>query len=397
MKVLVTDVTANSGMAVIRSLARHGWTVAGAAVRRLPFNVHSRYTKPYHVVPQPREARYVERLLAVLKGERADVLLPVSAPRPIVEHQDRLSRWCRLLLPPPASYDVADDNQRTIEECRPLGIPCPRIYTAAEAEETLAGNASASGGVRLVVKPRRNVGGARGLSIVGDTAALHAARRLAEDRFGPAVIQEYIPGGPSSMVTANLLFDRQSRLRAWFTTRKLRQWPNTGGITALSVSTRDRRLVDLVLPFFHRRCWRGPAEVEFKVDERTGTPTLIEINPRFWSYIGFPVRCGVDFPALTCTLAVEKAATTLACPRYRAGVKYLNPGAYIRSVLAELRGGSGWRRTLEIVRAELSGRKVGNMHDPTDWILTAVKTVSELTVWRKVAAPADPGIAAHAG
>ena len=44
--------------------------------------------------------------------------------------------------------------------------------------------------------------------------------------------------------------------------------------------------------------WQGVAMVEYKVDERTGTPMLMEINGRFWGSLQLAVDAGVDFPRL---------------------------------------------------------------------------------------------------
>ncbi len=38
--------------------------------------------------------------------------------------------------------------------------------------------------------------------------------------------------------------------------------------------------------------------VEFKTDERTGEPVLMEINGRFWGSLQLAIDAGVDFPRL---------------------------------------------------------------------------------------------------
>ena len=105
---------------------------------------------------------------------------------------------------------------------------------------------------------------------------LYTALGECETRFGGAVIEEYIPGGVEATKTVVLLFSPQSRLIAAFTTRKIRQWPETGGITAVSRSTADEHLVKLVLPFFQKWRWCGVAEVELKCDIRNGQDKVIE-------------------------------------------------------------------------------------------------------------------------
>jgi predicted ATP-grasp superfamily ATP-dependent carboligase len=59
--------------------------------------------------------------------------------------------------------------------------------------------------------------------------------------------------------------------------------------------------------------------IEYKLDERTGTPHLMEINGRFWGSLQLAVDAGVDFPSLLAAHALgldPKPVTT-----YRTGVR----------------------------------------------------------------------------
>ncbi len=47
--------------------------------------------------------------------------------------------------------------------------------------------------------------------------------------------------------------------------------------------------------------------VEYKVDQRTGTPMLMEINGRFWGSLQLAVDAGVDFPRLLLECAEGRA------------------------------------------------------------------------------------------
>ena len=71
--------------------------------------------------------------------------------------------------------------------------------------------------------------------------------------------------------------------------------------------------------------WNGVAMIEYKIDEATGTPYLMEINGRFWGSLQLAVDAGVDFPAL---LAAPG-------PRRRPG-----PGGELSKSACEAAGGS---------------------------------------------------------
>ena len=61
----------------------------------------------------------------------------------------------------------------------------------------------------------------------------------------------------------------------------------------------------MIFPLFRKWNYQGIAEVELKKDSRDGKAKPIEINPRVWRYIGFCIRCGVNFPLLVYELALD--------------------------------------------------------------------------------------------
>ena len=64
-----------------------------------------------------------------------------------------------------------------------------------------------------------------------------------------------------------------------------------------SVVVRDPRLDDITRRVIAETCWRGPFELEFIRDQRDDAYRLIEINPRFPAWVGFPAQLGANFPA----------------------------------------------------------------------------------------------------
>jgi predicted ATP-grasp superfamily ATP-dependent carboligase len=59
--------------------------------------------------------------------------------------------------------------------------------------------------------------------------------------------------------------------------------------------------------------------IEYKLDETSGTPYLMEINGRFWGSLQLAVDAGVDFPALLLAAAAGEPPTPVV--NYRAGVR----------------------------------------------------------------------------
>lgn len=64
-----------------------------------------------------------------------------------------------------------------------------------------------------------------------------------------------------------------------------------------SVIVSDPRLEEITRRVMSEARWIGPFELEFIRDHRDDDYRLIEINPRFPAWVGFPAQLGANFPA----------------------------------------------------------------------------------------------------
>jgi predicted ATP-grasp superfamily ATP-dependent carboligase len=60
-----------------------------------------------------------------------------------------------------------------------------------------------------------------------------------------------------------------------------------------------------------------------KRDARDGTPRILDVNPRFWGTLDLAIAAGVDFPGLTCRLAVDGDVEPVTS--YRVGLRFRWP------------------------------------------------------------------------
>jgi predicted ATP-grasp superfamily ATP-dependent carboligase/predicted N-acyltransferase len=340
-RVLVTNATSDAGLATMRALTRAGCDVLAADAHRLPLGARSRFPTAHFSLPEGNQEAFDAALVELVHALRPDAFLPLGnrAVFAAGRLRDRLGAMTALNVPDVAAFMAAYDKAACLASCRTLGIACPSSYSMDGALDALG---QGDAGTVIVVKPRFDEGAARGVRYVRDPQTLAREGEACRERFGDVLLQEYIPGGPEAMKTVVVLFSRDSRLVAAFTTQKLRQWPPGGGLTAMSRSTNARDLVEEVLPFFEKWSWAGPAEVELKFDRRDGRHKLIEINPRFPAYLRFPLRCGLDLPALAVRLALgESVEPCPAVPGYAVGATYLDPGVFLRSAMSGLRRRGG--------------------------------------------------------
>jgi predicted ATP-grasp superfamily ATP-dependent carboligase len=336
--ILITNGLNAAGLATAKFFVAKGYRVITVSTRGLPFGWRSRYAAASYVLPETNQAEFEAGLLDLLARTRPDFFLPLSSGATFVasKHRERLEAITRMNVPLLDGFLAAYNKDICAAECQQLGIPCPARYSLEQAKDVLERDRETV----LVVKPDRDAGGATGVHYVRDREQLALAMRESTTRFQRALIQEYVPGPVEAMKTVVVVFSRDSQLLAAFTTRKVLQWPATGGQTAVSFSTAEERLVKLVLPFFRKWKWRGPAEVELKTDTRTGQDKVIEINPRFPGYLRFPLECGIDLPAMVTGVAAQGEVVPLVFPSYRVGMKYDNPWLVFKSFLSFLTSGS---------------------------------------------------------
>jgi D-aspartate ligase len=365
--ILVTNVTYDAGLSIVQELTQIGYRVIGADTRRLPFGLHSRYIHKMHRLPAADNPAFETSFLDLVEKVRPDAILPLgtSGVIAVCRQESTLRSLTGFNVPSLGAFMAAFDHAVCGRECARLNIPRPAIYSLDEADRLLA---NGKGTLTLVVKPRTDVGAARGVNYVRNIEALRTCVALCTAQYGGTIIQEYIPGEASAMRTVVVLFDKGSDLIAAFTMHKHRQWPTTGGVTAVSVSTADLHLVDQILPFFRKWRWRGAAEVELKYDSRDGRYKVIEINPRFPAYLRFPNICGLPLVRLAATLALgEKNATPVKFPSYTVGKKYLNPGLFLRTVWEDLHRAPNKTGALRRAVADLDGAGLaiaGMISDP---------------------------------
>jgi predicted ATP-grasp superfamily ATP-dependent carboligase len=150
---------------------------------------------------------------------------------------------------------------------------------------------------------------------VADAGALAAVLgEMPADAY-PLLVQERIVG-PGVGV---FLLIWQGQVRAAFAHRRIREKPPGGGVSVVRESiVADPRLLALSEELLKQFDWEGVAMVEYKVDARTQTPYIMEINGRFWGSLQLAIDAGVDFPALLIDV-LQGRQTSL--PAYHAGVR----------------------------------------------------------------------------
>ena len=389
-RILVPNGASKAVISSLRSLTRRGdrCDLASESTRRRGVSM---YVSEALWLPSASwgSERFVEALVDLLAARPYDVIIPFTtdAVYALAQHAaDLPADGPGFVVPPLESFLAVHDKAQLAGRCARLGIGVPRSFVVDEGN--LADVASE---VRypVVVKARRSVGGGHGVRFAGSRSALLRvyreiaalrSRNVVED-FERPLVQEYVPG-PVLDVKALAL---EGKVVNAMTTERTLMYPISGGLTAIAVTTRDHRLMELGRAILEELAWHGPADIEFKHDPADGRYKLIEINPRFWGSIDLSIRVGMDFPGMVRDYVLGEPVRPV--PSYPAGVRY----RYVlpRGVLA----------TLQLVR-ELGLRAARDPH-PYERTLYDVDLADWRFELRRVAETArallEPGSTARSG
>ena len=325
-KVFVTDATKRISLAITRSLGKKGIEVTVGDKAMVCLTRFSKYCRKFVSYPSPY--RYPHQFLKWLRNHlqqnRYDVLFPVGdIPQLIIsKNKEELSELCRI---PVADFETimkARDKKRTIKIARQHHIPCPKTYfvEGIDQVEELSKNID----FPVIIKPRQGSGG-EGISLVRNREELLSRYPAVHKYHEFPLIQDFIPPGAPKYSFSGMFSETHEPV-ATFTQVAFR-W--LGGSTTFSLGIRDKvtsTIEELSMRLLKAIKWRGVAEVEFLIDPRDNRPKLLEVNPRFWSWLQLAVSSGVDFPYLLYRVAMGEDVDPVR--GYEVGMKFrgLFPG-----------------------------------------------------------------------
>ncbi len=351
-RILISDGEQRSALAATRSLGRAGHEVTVMSRVRRPLAGASRHCRDSLHHPDPTadpEAyrRFLDRTFTDLTPEIVLPMTDVSAPFVLGMRPNHPG----VLIPFPAqeTYEAISDKSGLMAAAGELGVPVPQqvlLEWPPKGRGESADRVMAELRLPVVVKPARSAvegeGGTHRFSVtmVPDREALEATIAAHPEAAYPLLVQERIQG-PGLGVFA--LFWEGEPL-AWFAHRRLREKPPTGGVSVYRESVPLRSdLKDYAGRLLSHFDWSGVAMVEFKQDEATDTPYLMEINGRFWGSLQLAVDSGVDFPRVLVDAALGNRPHPVV--EYRAGVRSRWLWGEVDHLMALLRRGKELRRT----------------------------------------------------
>jgi len=325
LAIVVPDGESHYALPVVTCLGRHRGNRVHVLSNDSTARVRwSRYCASFTVVPAGDEDARFDAVEDVIGRVRADIVLPACETGVQIlqargdELRDRVA-----LVPHEGSLEIGD-KWFLAEILRDLGTPHPPtlLYTADAAFRRQLG------AFPVLIKPRQMSGG-YGIREFADRDSLLRFLERHPEMAHQCVVQAVVPGHDigSSVLCRDGVVLAQSIQRP------------AGEVTQPFVAAAGLEMIDhpeaakLVRRMFEALNWSGVANVDLRVDERDGSLSVLEVNPRYWSTLLASHAAGVDFPHLACLAAL---GVDFAPPRPRAQ-RFLQAKSSARAWWAVLR------------------------------------------------------------
>ncbi len=301
---LVTDGIWRKSLAAVRALSKSGIKVVVGERTWMAPAFLSRYASRRYVYPSLEKDpnSFLNWLEFTVKSNKYDVLITPEEETSLLvaQHSSELSSYIRIPLAQYEKLTFTRNKFNLLTHAQGLGILCPKTFIASKPGDAQRSIQELS--FPLVLKPVIGTGG-QGICYVPTKDTFDAQYNSMRNKYETFLMQEYIPG--NDYYGVSVIFNARNQMRSAFVHKKLRQYPLTGGASTYAVSVKFPRLIEIAEALLASIGWYGCANIEFKIDQRDGTPKLMEVNPRLWGSLQLAVASGINVPYLLYQLAVN--------------------------------------------------------------------------------------------
>lgn len=298
VEVLVTGGNNRAGLAVARSLARHGVSFLVVGEDRHSLAFHSRCVKKAILSPSPIEQpeAYFEFILQTVKRHRIQLAIPVGDEPLLVfeRHRADLEKHTRLAMANPQALRNVLDKRINLRLANELGIPCPKQYEL-ESPRQIPKMIEALG-LPVVLKPPGSRHDQQLPSFPFKVLYANDEKQLRDYliEFCPnhafPLFQECAKG-----VVHNLCcFAAKGETLAVHEYHSLRRMRGNGVLRMVVEPIVEAE--QAAREILRALDWNGVAHVAFFVDPNSKELSYMETNGRLWSSVEGSVHAGWDFP-----------------------------------------------------------------------------------------------------
>ena len=303
---LVTDSRYKHSLAIIRSLGKEGFKVATCSEGFSP-TIFSRYSKKHFSYSKEN---FKEKMLAFLKENNVKLVLPVGyfSNRECSQFKDEILKLSNIILDNHKKILKVSDKQ----SIRALLDKSKMVYPKTWVVKDERGMKDLSSG-KYVIKSALEE---KGKKIDYANSFEELEKLLIErKRYGPQIIQEYIKGKGRGFFA----FCENGKVLQSFQHERIRQYPESGGVSSCAESIHDPKLDEISKNFLRSIKWTGPVMLEYIYDPEKKKYFFIEMNAKFWGSYDLSVAAGLNFARIPFDMAHKKKVIS---KKYAKGVRF---------------------------------------------------------------------------
>jgi predicted ATP-grasp superfamily ATP-dependent carboligase len=296
--VVLADCRTRSGLAVARSLGRHGVRVVTLAPDRKNLAAKSRHVARALGAPDPMgaPAAYAARVAEVARESGARLVIPITdaAISALNRRREVFDGVARLALSSGESVENVLAKRANIALAKRVGVPCPRDFDLRSRTQTR--EMIDRLGLPLVVKNADPDGLDAGrrlpfrVAIARDEAEVERILDTVEAARARPLYQEFVRGRSISVCT----FAIEGEVVAMHAYVSQRRSLHEG--IAREIVPLEPALAAHAARLVRALGWTGVTHMQFLVDEAGGRCGYMETNGRFWASTQGTVNAGWDVP-----------------------------------------------------------------------------------------------------
>lgn len=282
--VLVTDSRVKHALAAVRNLGKRKLRVATISEDFSP-TAFSKYS-----LESFKMKDFKTDLMNIIKQNKIDVVLPIGYHSNIIcsQNQKEIKKFSSLLVADYKNIKQVSDKSSLANFLNKNKISCPKTFVVNKKGDLNKISFSRE----MIIKSSQEMKGKK----VEYAKNKQELTELFEKRkiFGSQIVQEKIIG----FGCGYFALCKKGKILASFQHRRIRQYPESGGVSSFSESFYDSKLEKLGKKVIEKLKWSGIIMVECIFDEQDKEYKLIEINPKFWGSLDLAIFSGVEFPYL---------------------------------------------------------------------------------------------------
>lgn len=302
LRILVTDGANKNTLSILRHLERQDYhiDILTHGPKWLTLCSYSKFCGDViRCFSDPRDPdAYAKEIIQILKKRTYDVFIPVGLDSNLMasKHKNELQLFTHLLVPEWKYIQIAANKDRTMDLAFRIGIPIPKTQGICEVKDL-------NGITHFPVVIKSSDESKDYIKYCNNSQELFENYTwLALKSKTKIICQEYIKGFGCGFFGVY----HEGKLISFFLHKRLKEFPITGGTSAVAESFFDEELYRCGKQLCDSLHWNGPIMAEFKYDCITKNYKLIEVNPKLWGSLDLTIEAGLNIPQIIIQSALNK-------------------------------------------------------------------------------------------